>query len=74
MLQFYSYMKGGKTKMAKMMMKGDMQKHHKMWSFKMLVIGLIVLANAYYAFIGWDYLIGGLLVLAGLIKLAKPCC
>ena len=39
-----------------------------------LIVGLIILANAYWMFARWDYLIGGLLALAGLAKLMKPCC
>jgi len=50
----------------------DMAKHKKMWAGKMLVLGIVVLLNAAYAFIRWDYLIGILLVLAGLVKMLMP--
>jgi len=40
---------------------------------KMIVLGLIVLANAYWNFLSWATLIGILLILAGIIKFAMPC-
>lgn len=54
------------------MAKEDMGKPHKMWGVKMLVLGLLVLANAYWAFVEWPNFIGILLVLGGLWKLV--CC
>jgi len=55
------------------MAKEEMGKHHMMWGGKMLVVGLVVLANAYWAFMRWDYLIGLLLVLGGLLKIVGCC-
>lgn len=51
----------------------DMAKHKKVWAWKMLILGIIVLLNAAYAFIRWDYFIGILLVIAGLAKMLLPC-
>lgn len=34
-----------------------------------IVLGLLILANAYWGFLGWDYFTGALLVLAGIIKM-----
>jgi len=42
---------------------------HKGHGVKMLILGLIVLANVYWPFMGWWTLIGVLLVLGGLFKL-----
>jgi uncharacterized membrane protein HdeD (DUF308 family) len=42
---------------------------HKGHGVKMLILGLIVLANVYWAFMNWWTLIGVLLVLGGLLKL-----
>lgn len=50
-----------------------MVKHHKMWGWCMLILGIIVLTNAYWAYIRWDYLIGIVLVVLGLKK-ALMCC
>lgn len=38
----------------------------------MLVLGLLVLANAYWAIVNWAVFIGAVLVLKGLLKLAMP--
>ena len=46
--------------------------HKRAKSFGMVVLGLLVLANAYWPFMSWAGFIGGVLVLAGLWKLAKP--
>jgi uncharacterized membrane protein HdeD (DUF308 family) len=59
--------------MHKNMSEKDMAKHMKFWGLKWLLLGLIVLANAYWVFIRWDYLIGILLVLMGLKKLIGCC-
>ena len=59
--------------MMKNISKEDMAKHHKMMGCKIMVLGAIVLANAYWMFIRWDYLIGIMLVLAGLAKMMMCC-
>jgi len=59
--------------MMKNISKEDMAKHHKMMGCKIICLGIVVLLNAYYAFIRWDYLIGILLVLAGLAKMMMCC-
>jgi len=42
---------------------------------KGLVVGLLVLANAYWNFVAdWWVFFGGLLVVGGLLKLAMPSC
>jgi len=46
----------------------------KCYSSKLLVLGIIVLVNAYWPFARWDVLIGILLVVAGLIKWTMPNC
>jgi len=46
----------------------------KCHSYKLIVLGIIVLINAYYPFARWDVLIGALLVIIGLLKLGKPNC
>ena len=49
----------------------DMKSWHKSKGIMMLIVGLLALANSYWAIVGWDYFIGIILVLAGLIKLLK---
>ena len=46
--------------------------HKRAKAFGIIVLGLLVLANAYWPFMSWAGFIGGVLVLAGLWKLAKP--
>jgi uncharacterized membrane protein HdeD (DUF308 family) len=36
-----------------------------------LILGILILANAYLAIVSWDYFIGIILVLVGIIKLVK---
>jgi hypothetical protein len=60
-----------KGDMSKMCMGGMCTKCH---AWKWLVLGVIVLINAYWPFLSWDKLIGILLVLGGLIKLVMPAC
>lgn len=55
-------------KMAKDM---DMKSWCKGKGVMMLIVGLLVLANTYWAIVSWDYFIGIILVLAGIIKLLK---
>jgi uncharacterized membrane protein HdeD (DUF308 family) len=60
--------------MNKNMSEKDMAKHMKMHGWKMLVLGVLVMLNAAYAFMQWSSFIGLLLVLVGLKKLLMPCC
>ncbi|MEK6946120.1 MAG: hypothetical protein AABX32_00785 [Nanoarchaeota archaeon] len=39
---------------------------------KLIVVGAIVIANQYWSIVGWWYLLGALLVLKGVVKLAMP--
>ena len=41
---------------------------------KLLIVGVLVLANAFWSFLDWGVFIGLLLVLVGLLKLLKPMC
>ena len=43
--------------------------NHKGHGVKMLILGLLVLANVKWAFLDWGYFIGILIVLGGLCKL-----
>ena len=45
---------------------------HKGKGVAMLVLGLLVVANAYWMFLDWATFIGALLVLGGLLKLVMP--
>jgi uncharacterized membrane protein HdeD (DUF308 family) len=48
---------------------------HKNWKgCKMLVLGALVLINVYWPMVSWSKFIGGVLILAGLLKLATPYC
>lgn len=53
-----------------------MNMHEEMWhKYKgagMLVLGLLVLANAYWEVLDWGLFFGALLVLGGLLKLFMP--
>jgi uncharacterized membrane protein HdeD (DUF308 family) len=49
--------------------KEEYMMHHGFKVSMMIIVGLLILANAYWKFTTWDYFIGGLLVLFGLIKL-----
>jgi uncharacterized membrane protein HdeD (DUF308 family) len=53
------------------MAKDDMKSWHKSKGWGMIIIGLLILANAYWTILGWDYFIGIILVLTGIIKLSK---
>lgn len=46
----------------------------KCWSAKYMVLGVIVLANHYWLKWEWAVVIGVLLVLKGIMKLAMPTC
>ena len=43
-------------------------------SAKLIIIGLLILANQLWMFLSWGSFIGALLVLGGLVKLAMPYC
>lgn len=45
---------------------------HKKKGIMMFILGLLVLGNAYYAYMRWDIFIGTLLILAGILKLIMP--
>ena len=59
-------------------MKTGMKFHHRMCTKchagKLLVLGVLVILNSMFGFLDWGLFIGGLLVLGGLVKLAKPMC
>jgi len=42
---------------------------HKWKGWGMLVLGLLILLNAYWPFASWDKFLGGVLVVFGLFKL-----
>jgi len=48
------------------------QCHHKGKGGMMLVLGLLVLANAYWSVLSWAMFIGVVLVLGGLCKMLMP--
>lgn len=62
--------------MAKqMMMNDEMWKKHMKWhGWKMLILGLLVLANVYWPTVDWITFVGIILVVGGLMKLMMPCC
>jgi len=47
--------------------------HKKMMGCKMLVLGILVLANTYWNVVNWANFIGGILAIAGILKLIRPC-
>lgn len=65
-------------------MKGDMameegsakhwMMHKKMMGGKMIILGALVIANAYWGLLNWPLFIGGVLILAGISKFAMPAC
>jgi uncharacterized membrane protein HdeD (DUF308 family) len=50
----------------------EMHGMHKMKGTGMLILGLLILANAYWGFLTWGAFIGALLFLGGFIKLVMP--
>ena len=64
-------MKGGMKMDNKMCMMGGCMRCR---SGMKIILGLLVLANAYWNFTNWAYFIGGILVIAGILKMIKPCC
>jgi len=55
----------------KMVKDVDMKSWHKGKGIMALILGLLILGNAYLAIVGWDYFIGIILVIVGIIKLVK---
>jgi hypothetical protein len=52
----------------------DMKKHKMMAGWKMVILGLLVIAAVYFK-LNLGYSIGGLIILVGLMKLLeKGCC
>jgi hypothetical protein len=47
--------------------------HHHGHGWKMLAIGALVLANAYWPFASWPVFIGGLAVIKGIWMMCMPC-
>ena len=46
---------------------------HRMKGVGMLVLGLLIWANAYWSYFKWGVFFGALLALGGLLKLLMPC-
>jgi len=44
------------------------------YAAKALIVGILVLINTYWSILSWDYFIGALLVIIGILKLASPNC
>jgi len=66
-----------KKKMDDAKMQEHWKMHKKMMGCKMLVLGVLVLANNYWKVVDWTAFIGGLLVIAGVMKMIAPmhgCC
>ena len=60
-----------KKKMEKKCCSGG---HHKCIGVCMLIVGVLILINAYFGLVNWGIFIGGIVALKGLIMLVKPCC
>ena len=50
-----------------------MHKMHKCMGMKIVILGVLIILNAYYKWFDWAVFTGGILVIAGLIKLIMPC-
>ena len=59
--------------MHKNMSDKDIAKHIKMHGVKMILLGVLVLLNAYYMVFNWANFIAILLILVGLKKLFMCC-
>ncbi|MCX6747295.1 MAG: hypothetical protein NTU63_04155 [Candidatus Pacearchaeota archaeon] len=55
------------------MLPQEMHGMHKFGGAGILVLGLLVLANSYWAFLKWGAFIGLVLILAGLCKMLMLC-
>jgi uncharacterized membrane protein HdeD (DUF308 family) len=62
-----------KMKMDDAKMQEHWKMHKKMMGCKILVLGALVLANTYWSVVNWANFIGIVLVVAGILKLVKPC-
>ena len=59
--------------MMGMDMHGECCSGHKMWKgVKMLILGLLILANVKWSVVDWFTFVGIIIGLAGLIKIVKP--
>lgn len=54
-------------------MKEYWKMHRKMMGYKMLVLGVLVLANNYWSVVSWPNFIGIVAVIAGIVKLTGCC-
>jgi len=50
----------------------DWQAHKQKRGAMLLILGILILANAYWSVVGWDIFIGIIIALAGLGKLLMP--
>ena len=62
-----------KMKMDDISMQEHWKMHKKMMGCKMLVLGILVLANTYWNVFSWANFIGIILIIAGVMKLAGHC-
>ncbi len=53
---------------------GFLEMHKKMLGWKALILGILLLLNAYLLGINWAVFFGWILVLIGLCKLVMPWC
>jgi len=61
-----------KMKMDDAKMQECWKMHKKCMGWKMLVLGILVLANSYWNVVDWATFIGGILAIAGILKLLMP--
>jgi len=47
---------------------------HKCLGMKKLILGVLILLNAYLAWVNWAVFVGGIIALAGLLKMLWPNC
>jgi len=62
-----------KMKMDDKNMQEHWKMHKKMMGCKMLVLGALILANNYWGIVSWANFIGGVLAIAGVLKLIMSC-
>lgn len=60
--------------MAKKVSKKNVCECHHGHGWGMLVLGALVLANAYWPMLSWPVFIGAAAVIGGLSKMMMPCC
>lgn len=46
----------------------------KCCGMNMLVLGILIILNAYYGWLTWWYFLGGIIALKGLLKMLMPVC